>query len=181
MFSFKKRKRVANIVIDDYVIRMVENNGKDFASIKNLAEKAVPHGTIKNGKIVDELQFYDFMREVVREWGIRNYQVRFYVPNALIIMREIDLPDDVTKNEIKQFITMEIGNTIHFPFSNPVFDLYYLPHGETQSKVTVLAAPEDEIIKYTEIFADAKLKPIAVDVQALGVYRYFIKQQGHVQ
>lgn len=177
MFSFGKSKRVANIVIEDYVIRMVENNGKDFASIKITAEKPLPKNTIQNGKIVEELKFYEFMKEVVQEWGIKNRNVRFYVPHALIIMREINIPENVNKNEIKQYITMEIGNTIHFPFKNPVFDLYDVPLENEVNKVTVLAAPEEEIIKYTEIFDDVKLKPVAVDVQSLGVYRYFLKQQ----
>ena len=63
MFSFGKSKRVANIVMEDYVIRMVENNGKDFVSIKITAEKPLPTNTIQNGKIVDELKFYEFMKE----------------------------------------------------------------------------------------------------------------------
>src|SRR5690554_1617102 len=126
MFSFGKAKRVVNIVMEDYVIRMVENNGKDFASIKITAEKPLPTNTIQNGKIVDELKFYEFMKEVVQEWGIKNRHVRFYVPHELIIMREIEIPKDVPTNEVKQYITMEIGNTIHFPFNNPVFDIYEL-------------------------------------------------------
>ena len=177
MFSFVKSKRVANIVMEDYVIRMVENNGKDFASIKITAEKPLPTNTIQNGKIVDELKFYEFMKEVVQEWGIKNRHVRFYVPHPLIIMREIDIPENVNKHEIKQYITMEIGNTIHFPFKNPVFDLYDVPHENDVNKVTVLAAPEEEIIKYTQSFDDVKLKPVAVDVQSLGVYRYFLKTE----
>lgn len=181
MFSFGKSKRVANIVIEDYVIRMVENNGKDFASIKITAEKPLPTNTIQNGKIVDEMKFYEFMKELVQEWGIKNCHARFYVPHALIIMREIDIPENVNNNEIKQYITMEIGNTIHFPFKNPVFDLYEVPYDKDVNKVTVLAAPEEEIIKYSQIFDDVKLKPIAVDVQALGVYRYFLQQQEQLQ
>lgn len=180
MFSFGKSKRVVNIVIEDYVIRMVENNGKDIASIKYLAEKVLPPDTIVNGKVADEVTFYEFMKELVREYDIKNRQVRFYVPHELIIMREIDIPDHVLKNEWKQYITMEIGKSIHFPFTNPVFDLYELPD-ENKQKVTVLAAPEDEIIKYIQIFDDIKLKPIAVDVQALGVYRYFLREQERFQ
>lgn len=176
MFSFGKSKRVVNIVIDDYIIRMVENNGKDFASIKNSAEKTLPANTIENGKIIDELKFFDFLKDVVQEWGIKNRQVRFYVPHELIIMREIDLPEKVKKSELKQYITLEIGNTIHFPFKNPVFDLYDTSKAENENKITVLAAPEEEIIKYTEIFADVKLEPIAVDVQPLGIYRYYLTE-----
>lgn len=174
MFSFGKSKRVVNIVIDDYVIRMVENNGKDIASVKQSAEKLLPDRTIENGKIVDELLFFQFMKDVVNEWGIKNRDVRFYVPDELIIMREIQLTEKVKKEELRQYITMEIGHTIHFPFKNPVFDLYDTSKLEKENKVTIFAASEEEIIKYTEIFADSKLNPVAVDAKPLGIYRYFL-------
>ncbi|HLS20586.1 MAG TPA: pilus assembly protein PilM [Bacillota bacterium] len=176
MFSFGNSKRVANIVIDDYVLRMVENNGKDLTSIKIVAEEALPRQVIEQGKIVDELAFYDFMKDIVHKWGIKRRKVRFYAPQALVIMRDIELPENVNQKEIKQYITMEVGHTIHFPFKNPVFDVYNVPKTEKVAKVTVLAAPEEEIIKYTEIFADVNLQPIAVDIQPLGIYRYFYNQ-----
>ena len=37
----------------------------------------------------------------------------------------------------------------------------------------MFAVPEEDVRKYTEVIADASLKPIAADVRALGVYRYF--------
>lgn len=181
MFSFGKSKQIANIVIDDYVIRIVKNNGKDFTSITTLAEKSIPQGTIQNGRIVDELLFYQFMKDIVQEWQLKHRLTRFNVPQELVIMRDIDIPNHIQKNEIKQYITMEIGNTIHFPFKNPVFDLYDLPQQAEINKVKILAAPEEEIIKYTQIFTDVSLKPIAVDVHVLGVYRYFLKQQNVLQ
>lgn len=181
MFSFGKAKSVVNIVIEDYVIRMVENNGKDFISIKLLAEKVLPINIIKNGKIIDEMLFFNFMKEVVDEWGIKGKSVRFYVPHALVIMRELQIPDPVIPSEIKQYITMEIGDSIHFPFDNPIFDVYHVSGEENVEQVTVFAAPEEEIIKYTNVFHDVKLKPIAVDVQALGTYRYFYDQPAQIQ
>ena len=176
MFSFGKSKRVANIVIDDYVIRMVENNGRDLSSIKIVAEEALPSQVIEQGKIIDELAFYDFMKTFVQTWGIKRRRLRFYAPQALVIMREIELPENIQPKEIKQYINMEIGHTIHFPFKNPVFDVYDVPEAEKIDKVTVLAAPEEELIKYTEIFADVNLHPTAVDIQPLGIYRYFFQQ-----
>ena len=180
MFLFRKSNRVANITIDDYVIRMVENNGKDLESIQLIAEKELPHQLIVKGKIMDELAFYHFMKDVVLEWGIKHCGVRFYVPHELIIMRDVQLPEDVDTDQTRQYITMEIGNTIHFPFSNPVFDIYQSKELSSENKVTVLAAPEEEITKYVEIFDDVKLKPLTVDAQALGVYRFFLDQQGSV-
>lgn len=177
MFSFAKTNNIANLVVDDYVIRLVENNGKDLDSIKNIAEKTLPPNIIDNGRIIDDLAFYGFMKNLVQEWGIKQRKVRFYVPQSLIILRDLELPSSVGIEERKQYITMEIGNTIHFPFKNPVFDIYDGQNNPETNQVTLLAAPEDEIIKYIEIFSDVSLKPVAVDVQALGVYRYFIAQQ----
>src|SRR5699024_10669492 len=128
-----------------------------------------------NGRIVDEPQFYEFMKITVQEWGIRHRSVRFFVSQSLIILRKIEIPDDVKKDNIKNYIQFEIGNTIHFPFKNPVFDIY--KNGTGLNKVTVLAAPEDELLKYTHTFSDVSLKPIAAEIQPLGIYRYFLQKQ----
>src|SRR5690625_1960083 len=123
MVSFGRSKRVVNMVIEDYVIRMIENNGQTLSSMKQVKEKIIPKNVIKDGKIIDELQFFVFMKSLVREWKIKHRHVRFYVPQSLVILRELEIPEEVEKEDIKQYITMEIGNTIHFPFQLPVFDL----------------------------------------------------------
>lgn len=181
MISFGGSKKVINIVIDDYIMRIVENNGKDLSSISTLAEKLIPQRTIQNGRIVDELAFYEYMKEIVQELRIKRRLCRFYVPQEMIITRKVNISKNIKQNEMKQHITMEIGNSIHFPFKNPVFDVYNMPQENDENMVTIVAAPEDEIVKYTHVFSDANLKPVAVDMQSLGVYRYFLHQQEVLQ
>lgn len=175
MLSFGKNKRIANLIIDDYVIRLVDNNGQDLQSIKRIEEKSLPVGMIENGRIVDEIEFYNFMKQLVADWGLKKREIRFYVPHSLIIMRDIELPQDVKFDEAKDYIQLETGNTIHFPFKDPVFDVYGQP--KENNRVTVLAAPQEEMIKYIDAFVDSSLKPVAVDVQPLGVYRYFYEER----
>src|SRR5699024_1313919 len=115
-------------------------------------------------------------KEAVQEWGIKGCYVRFFVPQSLVIIREIDLPDDVTADKAKSYIHLEIGNTIHFPFKNPIFDMYQTD--EEANKVTIIAAPEDELLKYTHTFTDLSLKPTVAELQPLGIYRYFLHKQG---
>src|SRR5690625_1723200 len=152
MLSFGGRNRVVNIAIEDYVIRMVENNGKDLSSIKTIQKKRIPQNIIKRGKIVDELAFFEFMKKVVSEWKIKNRKVRFYAPHDLVILRNVNIPEDVARHEIEQHITMEIGHTIHFPFTHPIFNLYDVPETPDVKEVTVIAASEEEIIKYVNVF-----------------------------
>ena len=174
MFSFGGRNRVVSIAIEDYCIRMVESNGKDLSSIKIIKEQEIPQNMIKRGKVVDELAFFELLKTLVADWGIKNRKVHFYAPHDLVIMRNIEIPEDVKRDEIKQYITMEIGHTIHFPFTHPVFDLYNLPQTSHVDEVTVIAASEEEIQKYMNIFADAQLTPVAVDIHSLGTYRYVV-------
>lgn len=176
LFSFRKNKRIVNFVVEDYVIRAIINNGDELSITEEPIEEVLPEGVVKNGKITNEAAFLGVVEEIVRVHGLKGMATRFYVPNALIIKLDIDIPKDVINEEVKQYITMEIGHTIHLPFKNPHFDVYHIQDMEETKKVTLFAAPEEEIMQYTELFIEAKLKPIAVDVQALGCYRYFYNQ-----
>src|SRR5699024_6531568 len=190
MFSFMKSKKTVNIVIDDYVIRMAESSGEELSTVKLIKEEPLPSGLIEYGKIIDEIQFYEFMKNIVQKWGIKNKQVRFYVPSSLVIMRPVEFPAHIEEEKIKEYFMIEIGESIHLPFKNPIFDIHslsLLPNYTTDDEFpkeekrpgTLFAVPEDEIVKYTEIFADVSLKPIAADVKELGIYRYF-NQIDHV-
>src|SRR5690625_4601653 len=172
MFSFMKSKKTVNIVIDDYVIRMAESSGAELSTVKLLKEEPLPIGLIEYGKIIDEIQFYDFMKNIVNEWGIKHRNVRFYVPNALVIMRPVEFPAHIEEEKIKEYFMIEIGESIHLPIQNPIYDIHSLSlvqdhttdeefPKEEKRPGTIFAVPEDEIIKYTEILAYVSLKPIA--------------------
>lgn len=168
-----------HIGIKDYVIRIIETNGQTLSSVKRFTERALPAGLVENGKITDEIAFYEFMNTLVKELGLKNHQTRFVVPNALVIMRQIDIPKGINeRKEILEYVEMEIGSSIHLPFENPVFDITDMLEDAEQgvaeaNQVTLFAAPGEEMHKYTEVFADVSLKPVAADVGMLSSYRFF--------
>lgn len=176
MLSFGKSKKTANIVIDDYAIRVVESNGPQLTNIKQLKERPIPAELIDQGRIIDEINFFNFMKQLVREWKLKNFNVRFYAPESLVIMRQVDYPAHLNGKEITDHFAFELGQSIHLPFDKPVFDIHPMPEDEQtngRKKATLFAAPEEEISKYTHVFADVNLQPKAVDVRPLGIYRYF--------
>lgn len=187
MFSLMKSNQVANLVIDDYVIRMAESDRDGRSVTKSLKEKPIPAGLIESGKITDEIHFYEFMKELVQKWGIKHRKVRFYVPNSLVIMRPVEFSRKIKEENVKEYFMMEIGETIHLPFQQPIIDIHspsfkqdVTPSSDISNQEKrqgiLFAVPEEEVVKYTEIFADASLKPIAADVKELGVYRYFYEK-----
>lgn len=175
MLSLKKSNRMANIVIDDYVVRIVENKGSTLDSVQMLAERPLDAGLIENGKIVDEIGFFEFMKVLVKECGLKSCDCRFNVPNSLVIMRRVEFPAELTGEAVKEHFLMQIGKTIHLPFENPVLDIHIHEEfvGEALQVGTLFAASEEEVIKYATTFEDCGMRPVAADVQPLGVYRYF--------
>ncbi|MBS4208947.1 pilus assembly protein PilM [Bacillus sp. FJAT-50079] len=177
MLAFMKTKKFANIVIDDYVVRMVESHGQQMTDIKQLRERPIPAGLIEQGKVVDEIGFYDFMQQLVRDWKLKNAAVRFYVPDSLVIMRPVDFPARLQGKEIREHFMFEMGQSLHLPFQNPVLDVHVHPSDKSAdietSKATLFAAPEEEIRKYIDLFSDVSLRPHAADIRSLGLYRYF--------
>ncbi|WLV24116.1 pilus assembly protein PilM [Aciduricibacillus chroicocephali] len=177
MLSLKKSSRMANIVIDDYVVRIVENKGSTLDSVQMLAERPLEPGLIENGKIVDEIGFYEFMKTLVKECGLKSCDCRFNVPNSLVIMRRVEFPAELEGEAVKDHFLMEVGNTIHLPFERPVLDVHIheeFVEGDKQVG-TLFAASEEEVIKYATTLEDCGLRPVAADVQPLGVYRYFLQ------
>src|SRR5690625_7191046 len=124
---------------------MVDSNGNDLSSIKIIKEKEIPQNMIKRGKVVDELAFFEFLKTLVTEWNIKNRKVHFYAPHDLVIMRNIDILEDVRRDEIKQYIMMEICYTFNFTFTLPVFDIYNLANSFHVDVVAVISISVEEI------------------------------------
>lgn len=175
LFSFKSNKKVISLVFNDYSVRMVENHNQTFNGVKRWDEKPLPPDVIMNGKIVDEARLLDFMKQCIFEWGIRKWPIQFFVPNSTVIMRNVQVPADIADEEVNGYFMMELGTTLHLPFQNPVLDVHLFPKEEDEKmrQGILFATPENEIEKYREIFEEAKLEPIAADVPALSLYRYF--------
>lgn len=173
MNLFKPRHKVANLVIKDHVIRYVELKPHNPFSLHKCEERELPKGLIHDGKIHDRETLEMILEECVSEWKLKKRRVRFIVPDPVVVIRRIPLPNDLQEDEIRGYLFMELGTTIHLPFEDPVFDYALLE--KTKEKLTILlvAAPEQMVMDYAQLLEDVKLRPIAADVSPLCVYRLF--------
>lgn len=165
-----------SLIIKDHVIRLAEVKSQGDLHIQRLEERFIPSGIVKEGRIQDSETLINILEECVNEWKLKNKQVTFLVPDPFIVMRKLAIPADVNEEELKGYLFMEIGATIHLPFEDPVFDYYLLPqHDQERKEVLLFAAPENLVAEYTEILEEVKLKPEAADLSALSIYRIYHK------
>lgn len=176
---FSPRKKIANIVISDYIIRFIELKQTNPITIQKSGERIIPEGLIVNGRIKDFETLSIILEECVAEWGIAKYFVRFIVPDPFIVIRKIDIPIDIKDDELMGYLFIELGASVHLPFEDPVFDLVTLSKTEEKREILLFAAPEEVVTEYKELFEEVKLKPLAADISSLCMYRlfYYFHQQ----
>lgn len=170
---FSPKNRMMNIVINDHSIRFVELKTTNPPSAQRWNERFLPPGIISDGKIIDAESLTNILEECIDEWRIKRRQVRFLVPDPLVIIRKISIPADIQEDEIKGYLYLELGSSIHLPFEEPVFDFHPLENNGKAKDLLLFAAPEEQVMGYANLLSSLKLTPAAADISPLALYRLY--------
>ncbi|KGM45556.1 pilus assembly protein PilM [Neobacillus niacini] len=170
---FSSKNRIVNLVVNDHSVRFVELKQANPPAVQKWCERFLPPGVITEGKITDIDSLANILEERIDEWKIKGRQVRFLVPDPLVIIRKVSIPADIQDDEIKGYLYLELGSSIHLPFEEPVFDYFPLASNGKTKDLLLFAAPEQYVMEYAKLFSDLKLKPIAADISPLALYRLF--------
>lgn len=176
-FTFSIRKnRIINLILNDHSIRFLELKQAHPPVAQRWGERLLPPGIIHDGKIVDLDSLTNILDELLDEWKLHKRSVKFIVPDQLVIIRKVTLPADIKDDEIKGYLYLEIGASIHLPFEEPVFDTFLLSTKENQKEVLLFAAPEKYVMEYSDLLKDLGLTPLAAEISPLALYRLYYEQ-----
>ncbi|MFF2755061.1 type IV pilus biogenesis protein PilM [Psychrobacillus sp. NPDC058041] len=171
MFKSKKKRFVA-LEVNANIIRAIVLDSPDINQA-TLYEQPLQAGIMDGDVIRDEMALYDILKDLIKEWGIKRYDVRFFVPDSLVMMKTFEHPKDLISSKLKGYVEMELGRTIHLPFSQPLIDVY--DEKPDDGEATLFAAPSEEIIKMGGLLDDLSLHPTISDVRTLSTIRYLEK------
>lgn len=170
---FSSNKRIISIIINDHSIRYLELKQANPPIANRWGEHLLPPGIIINGKIQDYETLSLNLEECITEWKIRKRSIRFLVPESFVIIRKVSIPANVKDDEIKGYLYLELGSSIHLPFDEPVFDVVVLSNNGEKKEVLIFAAPEDQVMEYVDLFSDLDLEPIEAEISPLALYRLY--------
>ncbi|MBS4173706.1 pilus assembly protein PilM [Bacillus sp. FJAT-49736] len=173
MAFWQREQKTLNLAFSDHVIRYVELKTRSPLVVQQYGERFLNSGVIKDGHILDKELLRLILEDIVEESGMRRKPVRFIVPDSLIAIRKQIIPSDIKEDELKGYLFLEIGTTIHLPFENPLFDVYPLPQEGEKREVLLVATEESVVESYKTILEEAKLKPKAADISPLSLYRLY--------
>ncbi|MEG0258621.1 MAG: pilus assembly protein PilM [Lysinibacillus sp.] len=163
MFNKKKKSHVS-IEVKDYVLRAIVAKGADPLQWKGY-ELPLASGVVEGATIQDELALFDVLKNSVVKWAGKKQNVRMFVPDTSVLLKSFEHPEDVKAHELKGYAEMELGNSIHLPFQEPLIDVYDPTPGDGQA--VLFAAPSEEVNKTIGMLLDASLAPQAADIRAL--------------
>ncbi|MDE3839776.1 pilus assembly protein PilM [Bacillus methanolicus] len=181
LFQFGN-KRTVNLIMKDYVIRFTELKQAHPPVVSRWGERILPPGLIKGGKIQDFEMLESILEECIADWKIARRPIRFLVPDQFVVIRKISIPSDIKDDEIKGYLYMELGTSIHLPFDDPVFDYFPINRSDKEKRDLLLfAAPENIVTDYANLFENVKLKPVTADISCLALYRLYFEQGNRSQ
>jgi type IV pilus assembly protein PilM len=170
---FSAKGRPIDLVINDHSIRYLELKNSGLPVPLKWGERYLPPGIIKEGKIIDLDTLEVILEQCIQTWKFRNRKVRFLVPDPFVTIRKIPIPADLVENEIKDYLYLEMGASIHLPFEDPVFDFITLPVLEDKQEILLFAANRERVLEYSHLLSRLKLKPEVADLSALALYRLY--------
>ena len=171
----KKKQRVVALEIDEYIIRAIKMNSADINE-STVYESPMRPNIFEGDIIRDEMALYELIKELVELWGMKRHDVRFFVPDSSVMMKSFEHPADIPSAKLKAYVEMELGRTIHLPFSQPLIDVY--DDKENDGEAVLFAAPSEEISKIASLLNDVTLHPTIADIRALSTIRFLEKTVG---
>lgn len=172
---FNSKNRIINLVLNDHSIRLLELKQLNPPTPQRWCERFLPPGIISEGRIMDVDSLANILEECINEWKIHRRQVRFIVPDPLVIIRKVSVPAEIQDDEMQGYLYLELGSSIHLPFEEPVFDFYSLDSEGKTRDLLLFAAPEEHVMDYANLLSKLKLNPIAADISPLALYRLYYK------
>ena len=162
-------------------IAQVRKGKNDLLSVINFGIGDTPKNCIKNGAIKDKEKVTLEIKRMINEHKLAAKEAKIVISGTNIITRIIMI-EKVTDGNIEKKILDEIRLYMPIDIDEHSVDFKILDNvredGKEKMKVFVTAVPKKIISSYIDILNNLGLKPIAVDIPANSVSKFFQREIG---
>jgi type IV pilus assembly protein PilM len=155
----------------------------NFFKLASWGETPVKAGVIVNGEIMNEKEFTETIKlavSKVKGKKIDTKDVIVSLPEKEAFIQVIKMPK-MKEEELSAAVPFEAENYIPFELSEVYLDFQVVPqvdgHNEEQIDVMIAAVPRRIVDKYLECFKQAKLNPVAMEIESQSIARALIKNE----
>lgn len=167
---------ILGIDIGSSSIKLVEleSSSKGLKVVAAHASPVTP-GLIKEGKIEDAPALAEVLRRAVVNSRSKTKTVAFAVPGSAVITRVVDMPGDLSEDELEMQLLLEAEQYIPYSLDEVALDFTQLGVSDDgqQAKVLIAASRKETVEALVEVSEIAELKPKIIDVEPFCLERVY--------
>ncbi|AOM82356.1 type IV pilus biogenesis protein PilM [Salisediminibacterium beveridgei] len=167
------------LVIHDHVIRYVKGRGSTLDELKVVRDRYLPPGTIENGVIKESETLLAILGEMKREYRLQKGDLYITLPNETNLIRRHQIPAEIPEEEIRGYIFDQLGNDLHLPMDDPLFDHCIMDDNDAEKDLLLFVSSQDVVDAYLRLFFDLKLNPEVIDFSTICIERFLENQNAH--
>lgn len=170
--------------VSDLTIKVAKfkNKGK-FFKLSSWGETVIKPGIITNGEISDEKEFIEAIKIAVsgaRGKKIKMKDVIVSLPEREAFIQVIKMPK-MKEEELVAAVPFEAENYIPFNLSEVYLDFQVIPsidgYASDHMDVMIAAIPKKIVESYLRCLKEARLNPIAMEIESQSIARALIKNE----
>ena len=145
-------------------------------TLQNAGVYPLPPNTFVEGKIADIPSMAQTLRKAIALMRTKAKQVALAVPGSAVITRVLDMPSDLTEDELETQLLMEAEQYIPYSLDEVAVDFTVIEEGEEgseQVKVLLAACRKEGIDSLTEMVEQADLESKIIDEEPFCLERVY--------
>ncbi|MEN1968226.1 pilus assembly protein PilM [Lentibacillus sp. N15] len=166
-----------NMVVTNHALRYTYHKQPTRDGLVTYGEMEIPPDSIQDGMVVNKAGIVAALKQLVQQHKWKRKKVIFSIPDDTVVIRQMQIPASLTKEEANGYIQTQIGNRVYLPFADPALAIDFLDKDEENRNILLFAYPREKIASFVSLFSEAGLKPVAADLTSLCVYRYYYLHQ----
>jgi len=171
--------RPIGLDISDLSIKLVQlDKRRDKIKIQALSKLNLPQGIIVNGEIKNKPELIKTIKKIIADpqYGkISSEEVVACLPESKTFIKLIEIQKspnplaDIIGSEIEKHVPMELSEIYYdWQIAEELADKYF---------VLIGAAPKNIVNQYTDLLDEAKLSPIALEIEPISICRSLLKEE----
>ena len=149
----------------------VSTAGREPLLVKAAIVK-IPPGSVKDNRLIDEKSVASQLRQALAMSAASALNAVIGISGPGVFLREFAFPA-MTEHELKEAVFWEIKRYTSYDQGSFYYDYAVITKAptETKTKVMVAAAPKDIIDPLMSLVKPLKIKPIAIEIEAMAIGR----------
>lgn len=165
--------------LSDLSLKLVQlDQRRNKIKIQALSKLNLPPGLIVNGEIKNQPELIKAIKKIIAEpfYGkISSAEVVACLPETKTFIKLIEVQK--SPNPLAAVIGPEIEKHVPLSLNEIYYDWQMIEELTDKYSVLIGAAPKNIVNQYTELLAEARLSPVALEIEPIAICRSLLKEE----